>query len=145
MSNEVDKELNSDKRVIRFLLLILLPTLVVLITMGYFFSLGRFISTENAYIKAPIISVQSEVSGRVEMVFIKDNQRVNKGDKLFKIDTEKLELDLSEQKQNLINIIKEIENRKSKYNEAKEEVKLAKEEMKLNWSILGRSEKPSSL
>ena len=59
MSNEVDKELNSDKRVVRFLLLILLPTLVVLTTMGYFFSLGRFISTENAYIKAPIISVQS--------------------------------------------------------------------------------------
>ena len=66
--------------------LILLPTLVVLTTMGYFYSLGRFISTENAYIKAPIISVQSEVSGRVDMVFIKDNQRVSKGDKLFKID-----------------------------------------------------------
>ena len=48
--------------------------------MGYFYSLGRFISTENAYIKAPIISVQSEVSGRVEMVFIKDNQRVSKGE-----------------------------------------------------------------
>ena len=138
MSNEVDKELNSNKRVVRFLLLILLPTLVVLTTMGYFYSLGRFISTENAYIKAPIISVQSEVSGRVDMVFIKDNQRVNKGDKLFKIDTKKLELDLSEQKQNLINIIKEIENRKSKYNEAKEEVKLAKEEIKFYSSEIKR-------
>ena len=71
MSNEVDKELNPNNRVVRFLLLILLPTLVVLTTMGYFYSLGRFISTENAYIKAPIISVQSEVSGRVDMVFIK--------------------------------------------------------------------------
>ena len=52
-------------------------------------------------------------------------------EKTFKIDTKKLELDLSEQKQNLINIIKEIENRKSKYNEAKEEVKLAKEEIRI--------------
>ena len=138
MSNEVDKELNPNNRVVRFLLLILLPTLVVLTTMGYFYSLGRFISTENAYIKAPIISVQSEVSGRVDMVFIKDNQKVNKGDKLFKIDTKKLELDLSEQKQNLINIIKEIENRKSKYNEAKEKVKLAKEEIKFYSSEIER-------
>ena len=48
MSNEVDKELNPNKKVLRFLLLILLPTLVVLTTMGYFYSLGRFISTENA-------------------------------------------------------------------------------------------------
>ena len=138
MSNEIDKELNPSNRVVRFILLILLPILVVLTTVGYFYSLGRFISTENAYIKAPIISVQSEVSGRVDMVFIKDNQRVNKGDKLFKIDTEKLELDLSEQKQNLINIIKEIENRKSKYNEAKEEVKLAKEEIKFYSSEIKR-------
>ena len=48
MSNEVDKELNHYNRIVRFLLLILIPTLVVLTTMGYFYSLGRFISTENA-------------------------------------------------------------------------------------------------
>ena len=59
MSNEVNKELNPNNKVVRFLLLILFPTLVVLTVMGYFYSLGRFISTENAYIKATIISVQS--------------------------------------------------------------------------------------
>ena len=138
MSNETDKEINPNNRVVRFLLLILLPTIVVLTTMGYFYSLGRLISTENAYIKAPIISVQSEVSGRVDMVFIKDNQRVKKGDKLFKINTKKLELDLSEQKQNLLNIKKEIENRKSKYNEARQEMKLAKEKIKFYSSEIKR-------
>ena len=137
MSKELDKE-NPNNRLVRFLLLILFPTLVVLTTMGYFYSLGRFISTENAYIKAPIISVQSQVSGRIEKVFVKDNQKVKKGDRLFKIDTEKLELNLSEQKQNLINIIKEIENRKSKYNEAKKEVKLAREEIRFYASEIKR-------
>ena len=48
MSNEVNKELNPNNKVVRFLLLILFPTLVVLTVMGYFYSLGRFISTENA-------------------------------------------------------------------------------------------------
>ena len=138
MSNELDKEINPNNKVVRILLLILLPTIVVLTTIGYFYSLGRYISTENAYIKAPIISVQSQVSGRIETVFIKDNQIVKKGDKLFKIDTKKLELDLSEQKQNLINIKKEIENRKSKYNEAKEEIKLAREEIKFYSSEIKR-------
>ena len=56
-------ELNNQKilqnnKLIRFLLLILLPILIVLIALGYFYSLGRYITTENAYIKAPIISVQ---------------------------------------------------------------------------------------
>ena len=136
-------ELNNQKilqnnKLIRFVLLIIIPALIVLITIGYFYSLGRYITTENAYIKAPIISVQSQVSGRIEKVFVKDNQKVKKGDRLFKIDTEKLELNLSEQKQNLINIIKEIENRKSKYNEAKEEVKLAREEIRFYASEIKR-------
>jgi membrane fusion protein (multidrug efflux system) len=99
-------------------------------TLGFFYSLGRYITTENAYIKAPIISIQSQIPGRVKTVFVKDNQQVKKGQKLFKIDTAKLKLDLSEQKQNLLTIKKEIDNRKSKYNEATEEIKLAEEEIK---------------
>ena len=117
MQTEIENEKSSENKnnIKRFLLLVLFPLIIILFTLGYFYSLGRFITTENAYIKAPIVSVQSQIPGRVEKVFIKDNQRVTKGDKLFKIETEKLELDISEQKQNLINIIKEIENRKSKY------------------------------
>ena len=95
-----NQKILENNKLTRFILLILLPTFIVLITLGYFYSLGRYITTENAYIKAPIISVQSQVSGRVEKVFVKDNQRVSKGERLFKIDTKKLELNLSEQKQN---------------------------------------------
>ena len=133
-----NQKLSQNNKLMRFVLLIIIPILIVLITIGYFYSLGRYITTENAYIKAPIISVQSQVSGRIEKVFVKDNQKVKKGDRLFKIDTEKLELNLSEQKQNLINIIKEIENRKSKYNEAKKEVKLAREEIRFYASEIKR-------
>ena len=132
MQTKIENEKISDNtnNIKRFILLILFPSLIILFTLGYFYSLGRFITTENAYIKAPIISVQSQIPGRVEKVFIIDNQRVMKGDKLFKIETEKLELDIVEQKQNLLTIKKEIENRKSKYNESKEEIKLAEEEIK---------------
>ena len=134
----VDKEKPDDNRLKRFLLLILLPSIIVLTTAGYFYSLGRFVKTENAYIKAPIVSVQSQLPGRVELVFVKDNQKVKKGQKLLKIETQKLELDLIEQEQNLLSIIKELENRKLKYNEAKEEIKLAREEIKFYFSEMER-------
>ena len=126
MQNETDKKKNFN----RFILLILIPLMTIMFTLGFFYSLGRYITTENAYIKAPIISIQSQIPGRVKTVFVKDNQQVKKGQKLFKIDTAKLKLDLSEQKQNLLTIKKEIDNRKSKYNEATEEIKLAEEEIK---------------
>ena len=140
MQTEIENEKSSENKnnIKRFLLLVLFPLIIILFTFGYFYSLGRFITTENAYIKAPIISVQSQIPGRVEKIFIKDNQRVTKGDKLFKIETEKLELDIAEHKQNLINIIKEIENRKSKYKESTEEIKLAQEEIKFNFSEMQR-------
>ena len=140
MQSKIENEKISENtnNIKRFILLILFPSLIILFTLGYFYSLGRFITTENAYIKAPIISVQSQIPGRVEKVFILDNQRVMKGDKLFKIETEKLELDIVEQKQNLLTIKKEIENRKSKYNESKEEIKLAEEEIKFYFSEMQR-------
>ena len=126
MQDETDKKKNVN----RFILLIFIPLMTIMFTLGFFYSLGRYITTENAYIKAPIISIQSQIPGRVKTVFVKDNQQVKKGQKLFKIDTAKLKLDLSEQKQNLLTIKKEIDNRKSKYNEATEEIKLAEEEIK---------------
>ena len=140
MQNElIDKEKFEDNNKLkRFALLILLPAFVILMTLGYFYSLGRFVKTDNAYVKAPIVSVQSELPGRVEKVFVKDNQKVQKGQKLLKIETEKLQLDLIEQEQNLLNIVKEIENRKSKYNEAKEEIKLAKEQIDFYFSEITR-------
>ena len=126
MQDETDKKKNFK----RFILLIFIPLMTIMFTLGFFYSLGRYITTENAYVKAPIISIQSQIPGRVKTVFVKDNQQVKKGQKLFKIDTAKLKLDLSEQKQNLLTIKKEIDNRKSKYNEATEEIKLAEEEIK---------------
>jgi len=140
MQNElIDKEKFEDNNKLkRFALLILLPAFVILMTLGYFYSLGRFVKTDNAYVKAPIVSVQSELPGRVEKVFVKDNQKVQKGQKLLKIETEKLQLDLIEQEQNLLSIVKEIENRKSKYNEAKEEIKLAKEQIDFYFSEITR-------
>ena len=67
-----NQKILENNKLIRFILLILLPTFIVLITLGYFYSLGRYITTENAYIKAPIISVQSQASGRIEKVFVKE-------------------------------------------------------------------------
>ena len=123
-------ETYKEKKFKRFILLIFIPLMTIMFILGFFYSLGRYITTENAYIKAPIISIQSQIPGRVKTVFVKDNQQVKKGQKLFKIDTAKLKLDLSEQKQNLLTIKKEIDNRKSKYNEVTEEIKLAEEEIK---------------
>lgn len=48
---------------------------------------GRFIEkTDNAYIKADSVAIRPEISGRIESVLVKENQRVNKGQLLIQIE-----------------------------------------------------------
>ena len=131
MKTKLDNEenLENTNNTKRFILLVLLPSLIILFTLGYFYSLGRYINTENAYIKAPIVSIQSEISGRIDQVYVKNNQKISKGEKLFKIDVAKLNLDLAEQKEILSNTFQEIENIKAKYKEAQQQINLANEKI----------------
>ena len=81
MQDEIEKDrgLETQNNFKRFVFLILVPLIVVMFTLGYFYSLGRYVTTENAYIKAPIVSIQSQIPGRVETVFVTDNQEIKKG------------------------------------------------------------------
>jgi len=47
---------------------------------------GRYVTTENAYVKAPIIAVSPPIDGRAVEVRVGDNQPVAAGELLFRID-----------------------------------------------------------
>jgi multidrug efflux system membrane fusion protein len=48
--------------------------------------------TDDAYVRSDLVSVASEVTGRIVQVHVVDNQDVKKGDKLFTIDPEPFQL-----------------------------------------------------
>jgi len=62
--------------------------ILCLMTMGsYFWMRGKtHISTDNAFIEAPIHSVAARINGAVTQVLVKDNQRVSQGDLLLILD-----------------------------------------------------------
>jgi membrane fusion protein (multidrug efflux system) len=63
----------------------LLP--LVLIVGGYFYATGGAVmSTDNAYVQADMVGLSTDVSGIVTEVWVHDNQKVAKGDVLFKLD-----------------------------------------------------------
>jgi membrane fusion protein (multidrug efflux system) len=59
---------------------------------------GRYVTTENAYVKADIVTISPEIDGRVVAVGITENQAVARGDVLFLIDPEpyRIALDMTE-------------------------------------------------
>ena len=85
----------------RIFLLVIVPIFLIWIMLGYYYSLGKLIKTDNAYVKAPIISVQSEVSGKIKEVLINNNQLVKKDQILLTIDAEDLSIKLIENEQTL--------------------------------------------
>lgn len=74
------------KRLKRPLLMGALP-LFLLGSGGYaYLTGGRYVSTDNAYVQQDKVSISSDVSGRIVEVAVRENQTVDAGDILFRID-----------------------------------------------------------
>ena len=71
---------------IRLALLCLGPAILLLVGTYYYATGGRFISSENAYVKADKIAISTDVSGRVSNIHVLENQYVGKGQLLFSLD-----------------------------------------------------------
>lgn len=78
-------------------MLMLSVPLVLLLVGGYFWlTSGRYVSTDNAYIQQDKVAISSDVSGRIVNVYVKENQHVNAGDILFRIDPEPYKVALAQ-------------------------------------------------
>jgi membrane fusion protein (multidrug efflux system) len=62
------------------------PVLVALFAAYFVIFGGRFVSTDNAYVRAARVAVSASVPGRVVAVAVRENQKVKKGDVLVELD-----------------------------------------------------------
>jgi membrane fusion protein (multidrug efflux system) len=82
-------------RLLRLVLLVAVPLLVVVSGAILWQRGGRYISTENAYVKADIAQISPEVGGRVIEIAVRDHDAVKAGDVLVRIDPEPYRLALA--------------------------------------------------
>jgi membrane fusion protein (multidrug efflux system) len=77
----------SAKRVVTTLVVALLFTLGVLFALSYFVNAAAYQSTDDAFVDGHIIPVSAKVAGRVQSVYVVDNQTVIKGDPVVELDS----------------------------------------------------------
>lgn len=83
------KFLQSQGRIgLRQLLFLVVPMALLVIGLYYFFLGGRYISTDNAYVKADLVNVSAEVRGKITAVLVRENQPVKAGELLLEIDSQ---------------------------------------------------------
>jgi membrane fusion protein (multidrug efflux system) len=80
---------------LRPLALIGVPALVLAGALMFWLQGGRYASTENAFVKADIAQMSSEIPGRIVEVRVRDHQAVAAGDVLLRIDPEPYRLALA--------------------------------------------------
>lgn len=88
---------NWRRRVLRTFLLIIVPVLVIMTALWFYATGGRYISTENAYVKARKIAISADLDGRVVNVDVDLNQRVKAGQLLLSLDRRAHEIAFAEQ------------------------------------------------
>lgn len=81
---------------LRPLLMFGVPLLIAAVGAFFYFTSGRYITTDNAYVRQDMISVSPDVSGRIVAVNVRENQRVKAGDVLFRIDPEPYRIALAQ-------------------------------------------------
>src|SRR5438128_9754227 len=82
-------------RSLRPLALIGVPLLVVAGALFFWLQGGRYASTENAFVKADIAQIASEVPGRIVEVTVRDHAKVAAGEVLVRLDPEPYRLALA--------------------------------------------------
>ena len=103
---------------LRAVLLVVVPLAAVLVGIYIYAESGRYVATENAYIKSNVIAVSSDVSGRVEWVGVDDNALVRKGQILFRLDQQPFRIALDRAEAELELVRTEVEHLRTDYHEA---------------------------
>ena len=68
------------------------PVLLLAAIAFFYLTGGRYVSTDDAYIQAARVDISTEVSGRIRIINVRDNQHVKKGDVLFELDTPRFQI-----------------------------------------------------
>ena len=79
----------------RRLLMLSLPLVLALGGGGVWLTGGRYVTTENAYVHQPMVTVSSDVAGRIAQVNVRENQMIEAGTPIFGIDPEPYQIALA--------------------------------------------------
>ena len=115
------------RRLIRPVLLVMVPVIAGLIGLYWYAMTGRFVSTENAYVKADMVAISPDVDGRVIAVEVAENQFVRQGDVLFRLDPEPFQIALDMAEAKMLAVRNDIEAARAEFRQVEAEIEEARE------------------
>lgn len=114
------------RRWLRSTLLLLGPFVALTAGAYVYYTSGRVVETDNAYVKADVAIISAEVAGPINDVKVRENQSVKAGDVLFTIDDRAFNVALQRADAQLAAINDFVESTRASYRQALEQLALAR-------------------
>ena len=108
------------------------PAVVLAIAAYFYVTGGRYVSTDNAYIHADQVNIAPQVGGRVVEVLVRENQAVKKGDVLFRIDPEPLEINVAKAQATLDSVHSLLDAARAGFRSAQATMSSSQEALRVN-------------
>jgi membrane fusion protein (multidrug efflux system) len=124
-NNVMPRKPSLWRRYRRTLLLGVVPSLVVLGAGYVYVTGGRFVDTDNAYVKAHKVQVSTDISGRVMEVLVHENEVVKAGTPLLRLDTEPLNIALAQAEADRETVRNDLTALKASYRQREEDLQAA--------------------
>jgi membrane fusion protein (multidrug efflux system) len=125
----------------RLPLLIAGPVVAVILAAYFYMSGGRYEKTDDAYVMAARTAISSNVAGRVVELAVHDNQAVQRGDLLYRLDDAPFRIYVEEAEAQLAAATLEIESLKATYLQRQAELASAKETLDYQQNELARQKR----
>ena len=128
-SSEPEKAPQSPpRRGLRWALFALLP--LVLIAGGYWYVTGgRVMSTDDAYVEADKVGISTDVSGIVKEIDVRNNQHVENGQVLFRLDDLPFRLAVERAEAQVGNVRNDLNALKANYRDMQAQIRQAQDDI----------------
>ena len=126
--------------VLRTVLLVVVPLAAIAVGVYIYAESGRYVTTENAYIKSNVVAVSADVSGRVEWVGVDDHALVREGQVLFRLDQRPFKIALERAEAQLELVRTQVEELRADYHEAMAAVAAEEERVRFLTRQLARQQ-----
>ncbi len=115
---------------------------VLVVVGGYFWLMaGRYAGTDNAYVQQDMVSIVAEVAGRITDVAVMENEPVEAGDLLFRIDPEAYQIAYEQAQAGIAAARLQVEQMRSAYRQAEAELKQARDDLDYKQKVFDRYQK----
>jgi membrane fusion protein, multidrug efflux system len=126
------------RRSMRWVLFASLP-LVLLGGAYWYVTGGEVMSTDDAYVNAETVGISTDVSGIVQQIDVAENQHVDKGQTLYRLDSRQFQISLDNARANLAQTALSIESMKQDYERMQSDVAAQQAQVALDQATYDRN------